>query len=438
MRPETVQKGKVLAEGKTKVVYEAENEPDLVILGNKDEITKNDNPAETRTMISKAEHATTTTSAMFGLLEEAGIPVAFEARFSKTEFLARNCKMLLLEVVLRRYAVGSFLKRFPHMRREGNPYRFHRLEFELFLKTTKGKILNLDGAVCGETPVEDGRPLDDPFIANPYNDVWKLLHPKKPLGSEASDLHCPVFRTNILPPNITVRQIEELARKTFLVLEGAWTQCGLRLIDLKIEVGINPRGELVVADVIDNDSWRLQTVYWEELSKQLFRDNADMDKIADAYALVAGLVERLRIPEQVLVTWRGSDKDTFLEIPDVAGIEEAYVVSSGHKSTSKCLAKLEETLADHPEGGVIIAVVGMSDGLGPMLAARTSWPVIAVPATAKERPHDVWSSLEMPSGVPLLTVLSPKNAVLAALNILAQKNPAAYMHRQYAIEELDN
>jgi hypothetical protein len=43
----------------------------------------------------------------------------------------------------------------------------------------------------------------------------------------------------------------------------------------------------------------------------------------------------------------------------------------------------------------------------------------------------------MPSQVPMLTVLSPKNAVLAGLNILAQTNPIAYMYRQHAIEELD-
>ena len=43
----------------------------------------------------------------------------------------------------------------------------------------------------------------------------------------------------------------------------------------------------------------------------------------------------------------------------------------------------------------------------------------------------------MPSDVPNATMLKEKNAILNALNILAQKNPAAYMYRQYAIEELD-
>jgi len=43
----------------------------------------------------------------------------------------------------------------------------------------------------------------------------------------------------------------------------------------------------------------------------------------------------------------------------------------------------------------------------------------------------------MPSQVPMGTILSSKNAMLMTLNILAQKNPVAYMHRQYSIEELD-
>jgi len=99
--------------------------------------------------------------------------------------------------------------------------------------------------------------------------------------------------------------------------------------------------------------------------------------------------------------------------------------------------KLEELQRDYPDGGVIIAVVGMSNGLGPVLSSHTSWPVIGVPVTAEKCPNDAWSSLNLPSQNPMATVLSDKNAVLLALNILAQKNPAAYMARQFAIEQLD-
>ncbi|MGB2791571.1 MAG: phosphoribosylaminoimidazolesuccinocarboxamide synthase, partial [Candidatus Moraniibacteriota bacterium] len=268
-------------------------------------------------------------------------------------------------------------------------------------------------------------------------DVWRLRHPKVPYWEEMSDIRRLVFRRDVLPSTITVGRIEEIARKVFLVLEGAWAQLGCRLVDFKIEFGIDQGGNLLVADVIDNDSWRLRTGDWQELSKQLFRDNLNMDVIADKYALVANLVERFTIPDQALVLWRGSDRDAFPEVSGVAGITKVEITQSGHKAPSVCLDVLEQTLAKYPEGGVILALVGMSNGLGPMLATRTSWPVIAVPLTANSRPHDAWSSLEVPSAVPLLSVLSPKNAVLAALNVLAQKNPAAYMERQYALEELD-
>lgn len=431
----------VAAEGKTKVIYRSEDMPGLVLVTSKDDITKNDDPSATQVMEKKAAHATATTCAVFSILKDAGIPVAFERQVSATEFLAPECKMIPLEVVMRRYAVGSYLKRYPNLaKKKGEtPHRFHRLVFELFLKTTGGNIVTKDGDVCGKTPAEEstGRPLDDPFISNHGEEVWDLKHPKIPCWDEKSNLCCPVFRRNILPENITVEMIEEITRKTFLVLEGAWARLGCRLIDFKIESGIGPNGELLVADVIDNDSWRLRTSDWQELSKQLFRDNAEMGDIANKYALVANLVNRFTIPKQAIVLWSGSKDDKLPEIPALAGIEKVEIVISGHKSPVHALSRLRKIQADFPEKGVIVTVVGMSNGLGPTLAARTSWPVIAVPVTAKDRPHDVWSNLEIPSNVPLATILSPKNAVLASLNILAQTNPIAYMHRQYAIEELD-
>ena len=42
-------------------------------------------------------------------------------------------------------------------------------------------------------------------------------------------------------------------------------------------------------------------------------------------------------------------------------------------------------------------------------------PVITVPASAKDFPEDVWSSLRAPSAVPVMTMMEPSNAVLAAL-----------------------
>lgn len=423
----------VVAEGKTKVLYKSEDKPGLVLVKSKDDITKNDDPSQTKVMANKAVHSTNTTCSVFSLLKQSGIPVAFEKQISETEFMASECKMIPLEVVIRRYAVGSYLKRFPNLEKKNGetPHRFHRLVFELFLKTTGKKIVGFNGEGYGEIPVED------PFITNPCEEQWILCEPKQPSWSSKADTGLKFNQDAFLPASVTVSQIEEITRKTFLVLEGAWARLGCRLIDFKIEFGIGPNGELLVSDVIDNDSWRLRTADWQELSKQLFRDNAEMGEIADKYALVAELVKKFTIPKQALVMWRGSKDDKLPDVPVIAGIEKIEVVISGHKSPAMALDKLEEIQATFPEKGVIVAVVGMSNGLGPTLAARTCWPVIAVPVTAKERPHDVWSSLETPSNVPLATILSPKNTVLASLNILAQTNPIAYMHRQYAIEELD-
>lgn len=160
--------------------------------------------------------------------------------------------------------------------------------------------------------------------------------------------------------------------------------------------------------------------------------------ITEKYALVAQLVSLMKFPNQAIVFWRGSTEDKLPETAfELPGITILDTIKSGHRAPVAVCEMLEALLAADPEGGVIIALVGMSNGLGPILSARTSWPVIGVAITANEHPEDVWSSLRTPSQVPMLTVLSPKNAILAALNILAQKNPAAYMHRQYAIEELE-
>jgi phosphoribosylaminoimidazole carboxylase/phosphoribosylaminoimidazole-succinocarboxamide synthase len=405
-----------------------------VIIKSNNNITKNDDPSQTEVMKGKGRCATATTSAVFELLKNVGIPVAYKQRLSKSRFLAERCDMILLEVIGRRYAVGSFLKRSPNLvvPKGQPPHRFHSWKFEMFLKTTGLKIRNKKGKSLGKIPV------DDPFIPYPYAKEWSLHQPKIPLWDEESSLGKKIKASSILPKGVRVEEIEKILKQVALVLEGAFSQIGIRFIDFKIEFGITTKGELVVADVIDNDSWRARDSNWDELSKQLFRDNAAKKLIKDKYSLVAKLVQSFKIPNQALVLWRGSPSDDFPEVPAIAGVKVVKITLSGHKSPQKCLVRLEQTLAEYPEGGVVIPIVGMSNGLGPTIAARTSWPVIAIPATAKSRPHDVWSSLESPSDVPLMTVLSPKNAILSALNILSQKNPAAYMTRQLVIEELDD
>jgi len=83
---------------------------------------------------------------------------------------------------------------------------------------------------------------------------------------------------------------------------------------------------------------------------------------------------------------------------------------------------------------VVIAYIGRSNGAGPTLSAMSTVPVITVPASIKEFPDDLWSSLRAPSAVPVMTVLDPANAVLAALQILSGRNPLLYAKVRGEIE----
>jgi phosphoribosylaminoimidazole carboxylase/phosphoribosylaminoimidazole-succinocarboxamide synthase len=436
-------KGKTIAEGKTKRLHEAEGTNNLMIVESKADITKFDDASLTKSFEKKAEYATTTTCRVFELLQKAGIPVAYREQISPTEFVVEKCDMVSLEVVARRYAVGSFLKRHPELKMpEGDqPHRFHRLIAEFFLKTTDGKVMTIDGKEI-DLELDAKKGEEDPFIVNPCEEEWDLYHPKKPEWIDDSALNKKVLRDNIIRDKEDLNKMEEMLRRVFLVLEGMWSSYGLRFIDMKIEFGYNSNGELMVADVIDNDSWRLRDAKWQELSKEAFRQDEALDEVERKYGTVADLIDSYRRPKQALVLWRGSDKDEFPPIDEKlmldANADIVEVTMSAHKSPLRALLEFEQILGEYPDGGVVIAKVGRSNGLGPILAARTSWQVIAIPATAAKSPEDVWSSIRMPSMVPLATIWPDANAVLAAANILGRKDPVIYQTRQYQIEQFDD
>jgi phosphoribosylaminoimidazole carboxylase PurE protein len=105
-----------------------------------------------------------------------------------------------------------------------------------------------------------------------------------------------------------------------------------------------------------------------------------------------------------------------------------------HKEPVRGLDELHRLVQLVPDT-VVIAFIGRSNGAGPTLSAATTVPVITVPASFKDFPEDVWSSLRTPSNVPVTTVLEPANAAMAALQILALRNPRLYAALREQIEE---
>src|SRR5205809_2404756 len=190
--------GPLLAEGKTKVIYAHPQDENLAYMVSKDQITAGDG-ARRNELAGKSRWSTITTANVFRLLNEEGISTHFVKQINATNLLVKRCKMLPIEQVQRRIATGSYLKRHPDVS-EGT--RFDPVLVETFLK-------------------DDAR--HDPQIST--EDIVKM----KIASQEEID------------------EMARLGRRVFEVLERAWGGVEVTLVDLKIEVGRDSSGNLVVA-----------------------------------------------------------------------------------------------------------------------------------------------------------------------------------------------
>lgn len=106
-------------------------------------------------------------------------------------------------------------------------------------------------------------------------------------------------------------------------------------------------------------------------------------------------------------------------------VPSTIIVASAHKVPEKVISTIKKLNAD-PEPCVIITIVGLSNGLAGVVAGSSLHPVLNCPPhkTEEEYLADIHSSLRMPSYVPVMTILNPKNAALAAIKILAESDKA--------------
>jgi phosphoribosylaminoimidazole-succinocarboxamide synthase len=96
------------------------------------------------------------------------------------------------------------------------------------------------------------------------------------------------------------------------------------------------------------------------------------------------------------------------------------VYMSAHKQTREVLDYVKQMDETSIQPLVYITFAGRSNGLGPVVAGNTKYPVITCPIFSDIATYnvDIHSSLRMPGNLPLATIVDPGNAVLMAKRIL--------------------
>ncbi|MBV8601174.1 MAG: hypothetical protein JO359_06360 [Candidatus Eremiobacteraeota bacterium] len=294
-------KGLEITRGKTKALYESPEQPDVAVMQSTDNITAGDG-ARRNTIEGKGRLAAQTTARVFRLLNLCGFPTHYLSGGEDdddNEILVRRCQMIPLEVVVRGVAAGSLVRRKGLQR--GTLLVPRVLEF--FLKDDA----NHDPLIEPEEIVQRG-----------------IAHPSE------------------------VAAMSEIARMVFEVLAHAWRRRDVLLIDLKIEFGRLANGEnkgaLVIADVVDNDAWRIWPQGREDLmlDKQMYRNLQDvtpeaLDRVRMAYEQVAELVGSFPQMRSGMVAMLAEDAGRVENLQEIARQIQVYGLASGRHVASSAL-----------------------------------------------------------------------------------------------------
>lgn len=229
-----MEKKQQLYEGKAKRVYETDD-PQKLIVSYKDDATAF-NGLKKGTITGKGAINNKMSNLLMQRLERQGIPTHLIQELSDRETLVKRVSIVPLEVIVRNISAGSFARRYGV--EEGIVFEQPTIEFS---------YKNDD--------------LGDPLI-NEYHAVALKL--------------------------ATREEIETIRRYSFGVnqcLGEFWKDCGITLVDFKLEFGRLKDGSIVLADEISPDTCRL----WDsKTNKKLDKDRfrRDMGGVEDAYAEV--------------------------------------------------------------------------------------------------------------------------------------------------------
>ncbi len=230
-----MEKREQLYEGKAKKVF-ATDDPGICIVAYKDDATAF-NGLKKGQILGKGAINNRMTNHLMRILEQKGVPTHFVEELSERETAVKKVRIVPLEVIIRNIAAGSMAKRYGVP--EGTPLTQSSIEFSY-----------------------KNDELGDPLI----ND-WQAIA----LG----------FATR--------EEIELITKYAFTVndvLREILDQCGVTLVDFKLEFGKTADGTLVLADEISPDTCR----FWDKatgdkLDKDRFR--RDLGGVEDAYKEMA-------------------------------------------------------------------------------------------------------------------------------------------------------
>jgi phosphoribosylaminoimidazole-succinocarboxamide synthase len=339
-------KGIEIAKGKTKVLYEASGQPDMLVVKQTDAISAGDG-ARRNEISGKGRLAAQTTARVFRLLNLCGLPTHYlngGEDDDDNEMLVRRCNMIPLEVVVRGVAAGSLVRRNPGLQR---------------------------GALLVPRMVE--------FFLKDDANHDPLITPED------------ILARNIANP-AEVSAMTEIARLTFEVLAHAWRKRDVLLVDLKIEFGRlaggENKGQLVIADVIDNDSWRIWPQGREDrmLDKQMYRnletvDDAALARVKKAYEDVADMVGSFPVMRPGMIALFAESSDFVPQLTSVAqalgqlGLPVVRHVASATRTPGFVLQLIQQHDATFARL-MYVTFSGLDSSLHALVDNATSNPVV--------------------------------------------------------------
>ncbi len=235
-----MEKREQLYEGKAKKVY-ATDDPGLVIVAYKDDATAF-NGLKKGTIVGKGVINNQMSNRLMQRIERAGVPTHLVAELSPRETLVKKVDIVPLEVIVRNIAAGSFSQHY-----------------------------GVEEGVVFDQPVIEFSYKND-ALGDPLLNTWHALALKLASREEIEIIERYAFRVNE-------------------ILRQFWAECGVTLVDFKLEFGRLADGSIVLADEISPDTCRLwDRATGKKLDKDRFR--RDLGGVEDAYAeIMQRLVE---------------------------------------------------------------------------------------------------------------------------------------------------